>query len=223
MIRIKTLLPFALFIIVIGIQNMQPVFAQSSGDDHGQPFRLKDFYASKTALNVVTLNWTMAENWATMNYIAVFRSFDNITYDSIGVRYQTSTLPVEAYYELNDTLAGLRTNKRIFYRLRQVNLQRQGKFSHTIVVNNGESLVTEIYPNPAINYFVFSVKVDFDFKGTVQVIGQNGAVYNTQLRNFNKGMNVFMYNNISNMPKGIYTVSILYKGNIIQSNQLRKL
>lgn len=162
------------------------------------PLDLLSFSAQKCGENIC-INWLTANEQNTSHF-SIERSIDNITYYSIG---NTAALnqPGEHTYDFTDKNPA---PGRMFYRLKQVDLDGKFTYSNVAVIifsNNRRSLA--VYPNPAVNYITLKYK-DSNYR-TIEVLDIYG-------RNV-KSISITEDNlyNISELNTGIYFLRIINK------------
>ena len=110
------------------------------------PVELTSFTATfSEEYRVVSLNWTTASE-TNNDYFEVERSSNGLNWEVIGKIDAEGNSVSNIHYETIDTkpLEG-----ESYYRLKQVDLDQEFTYSPSIRVNN--SILTEIYPNPAGN------------------------------------------------------------------------
>jgi Secretion system C-terminal sorting domain len=105
-------------------------------------------FSATLLTNQVLIKWSTADEKNVSHYI-VERSADGKNFDSVAIMYPTRTVAGINNYQLTDyrPLAG-----KNFYRIREVNLQNQSKYSEVrIVYYQAGSFMYSINPNPSGN------------------------------------------------------------------------
>lgn len=116
-------------------------------------------------------------------------------------------------YVYEDDLSGI-SSQTIYYKLKQVDFNGNFKFSNIKVIQleNNISAKVNVYPNPATTSI--TIKSDQQStKSTYRLLNIDGKL-------IHEG-NVFQSNvDVSNLPRGIYFLSILEDGEIIETKSI---
>jgi hypothetical protein len=87
------------------------------------PFRLEKFTAKILASQAVQLDFVVAENFSVITGYQILVSTDNIQFTVLANITKTSNAPISIAYQWIDETAKNRSEKKLYYKLRQVNNQ----------------------------------------------------------------------------------------------------
>jgi hypothetical protein len=170
-----TFLTLALLTLLAGFNHVAAQEAQENSD--ATPALLLSFNAQSSGTQA-QLTWVM-ENETNCKYFVIERSGSTGGYDSIGVVMGIDNNNNQTTYTYNDTHM---LNGDNYYRLRQVNLQNDYKYSKVIMLfSNQMSSQMSIYPNPAVQTLNYNIASATNQQVIVQVYSITGvALLTTQ-------------------------------------------
>ena len=153
------------------------------------------FKAQLIDKQLVTLNWaTSSERDA--DYFSIEKSNDGVHFNSIGQVKAAGNSTKQTDYSFNDN--SITTDKIMYYRLQQMDINKTFKYSKTIAIYNdkNKNKALKVYPNPAKNTLII------DNETAIKSI----AIYNLQ----GKLMTTAYVNtiDISNYSAGMYLLEV---------------
>lgn len=147
--------------------------------------------------NDVNLSWETAQE-ENVSHFEVERSINAIDFEKINS--QTAKNKLNASYIYKDLTAHLLNTQKVYYRIKQVDIDRNYTYSKVVSVNFGKESSVQIFPNPAKN--TVRIKGIENFH-SVYVIGTLGTILN-QLQSISP--EVF---DISHLPSGVYMLKLV--------------
>jgi Secretion system C-terminal sorting domain len=194
-------LTLALLILLSGINRAAAQVAQENSD--ATPSLMLSFDAQSTGTQA-QLTWVM-ENETNCKYFVIERSGSTGGYDSIGVVTGINNNNDQTTYTFDDPQM---LNGDNYYRLRQVQMQGDFKYSKVIMLfSNQMSSLMSIYPNPAVESLNYNIASASNQQVIVQVYNVAGvALVTTQQQ-------VYVGNNrqtiaISSLKSGNYFLKV---------------
>ncbi|MBX2921964.1 MAG: T9SS type A sorting domain-containing protein [Chitinophagaceae bacterium] len=171
-----------------------------TGVDMALPLRWLVFNAQKCG-DDICLRWNTDQEQNTSHFI-IERSIDNSTYYNIG-NTTAFNQPGEHHYDFTDhnPLPG-----RIFYRLRQVDLDGRYTYSNTVAVDlSGNMRQLTVFPNPAGNSITIAYAESYR---AVEILDVYGRVVKRA------GMTERNQYNIAQLNPGVYFLRIINRQGI---------
>jgi len=175
------------------------------------PVQLVEFKG--IALNEdVKLSWVTASEMNNAGF-EVERSIDGMNFKKIAFVKGNINSSIVRNYGLVDEQAFVITGvNKLFYRLKQVDLDGSFTYSNAIGVDNKEYTIenVEIYPNPFTASL--SIKLNAAVAGDAQltIADLSGRLLAQQTLALVDGTNTISLNNLEGLNKGIYFVKITY-------------
>lgn len=175
------------------------------------PVQLVEFKG--IALNEdVKLSWVTASEMNNAGF-EVERSIDGVNFKKIAfVKGNINSSIVRNYGLVDEQAFALTGVNKLFYRLKQVDLDGSFTYSNAISVDNKEYTLehVEIYPNPFTSNL--SIKLNAAVAGDAQlsIADLSGRVLAEQKLAVVDGTNTISLNNLEGLNKGIYFVKITY-------------
>lgn len=168
------------------------------------PILLVDFTANYQNKQVI-LNWKTATEINNKQF-NIERSIDGIRFEKIGTVLGAINSNDTKLYNFIDN-AFPKVNK-LYYRLVQVDLNDNIKYSHTRVVVLPDHLsteidITQIAPNPVVNVVTIKVASGIDNAIIIKVVDTQGKLIINTTKAVKKGDNYLPFD-MSNLPKGLY-------------------
>jgi hypothetical protein len=115
-----------------------------------------------------------------------------------------------------------RSDKINYIRLRQLDVNGEEKIYGPLAVNCKASFEVTTYPNPSDDNFNLIIhSVEDNKAGTMQLIDLNGRVLLERNLSLNKGINLFQIDNVSNLVKGTYIISV--SGDSLETTQIKHI
>lgn len=139
------------------VTSFSPFALGSTTSNNPLPVELTSFACNKVSNGTVQLAWITASE-SNSDYFSIEKSDDGISFQSIGKKEasENSTTVVKYTFTDNAPNAG-----KAYYRLKQVDLDGQSKYSDLCFVNNElEEYKLKIYPNPAGNIVYINLGIE---------------------------------------------------------------
>lgn len=167
------------------------------------PLTLLSFSGSKKENNAV-LNWTTTNEFNTSHFF-IERSLDATKYEQVGRVESKNNGSLLNQYEFVDDISNISTG-RIYYRLRQVDIDGRFEYSKIISILNEQALTgIRLSPNPARGYVFISSSEPRQLKGAnLTIVDVQGRVVKTQLLTEASTQRI----DLTKFVKGVYIVSI---------------
>ncbi|HEU4472461.1 MAG TPA: T9SS type A sorting domain-containing protein [Flavisolibacter sp.] len=168
------------------------------------PVSFLDVSARKEALGNA-VRWLVAEEQDVAYYV-VERSSDGISFAAAGqVAYSPlATSPKQYGFTDAQALAG-----RIYYRIRQVDLDGKSHFSKTVTVQSGNDATVNVFPNPAAHSASVYLLADREDRLTLQVIDAGGRTIDEQQVQLGQGANTIPVKVVPRLASGHYHLKII--------------
>lgn len=162
---------------------------------------------------MVNLDWEAVCRQA-INYFEVERSIDGIHFIPVNHIMASDILNQKITYADTDNLTGV-TSAYIYYRLKAVGNQADGKYSQVVRVSLSTVLTPKIKltPNPVVNSML--VSIDAFVAGNVQlkIYSGEGKLMKNYSSSLQKGQNTITLNGFQAWERGLYHVVISTGGN----------
>jgi fibronectin-binding autotransporter adhesin len=203
-------------VMVTNMTSFSPVTLSSLDGDSPLPIELISF-TGKVIEDAVELEWkTLTE--IDNNYFSIEKSADGEKFSEIGkVKGAGTTYAPRKYLYLDGNLLP----GKVYYRLRQVDFNRQFSYSDVITIEyNGDAQFDiKLYPNPA-----HKKSVTLELHGLIDVSSVPISIYDLVGHEYLKAtIEVDTLNgvaatqiNIDNMPNGVYMLRVGTTDNYIQ-------
>jgi hypothetical protein len=199
-------------------------FAIGADDFSILPVNLLSFSARKTG-NSNQLTWTTADEQNNLGF-EVQRSVNGFDYVKIGFVYARSA-GGNSITEINYDFTDNNPQGNIqYYRLRQVDINNQSKFSAVVTVRsetpNGLA-ITGVFPNPAETVINLQVSTPVADKLAIIITDINGKPVLQQIAYAGAGSNTLQLN-VTRLSKGTYFIKMvgLFSHQIVQAGKLIK-
>ncbi len=153
--------------------------------------------------NKILINWTTASE-SNNDYFVVEKSSDNLIWDSVSIVDGSGNSNKKIYYSYMDDIYDFS-----YYRLKQVDFDGKANYSDIIYADCPEHSIEliNIYPNPASDYFYYSVSSDESRKIIISVIDVLGREVIRKYEYIDEGINEQSLD-ISNLISGIYFFNV---------------
>jgi hypothetical protein len=181
------------------------------------PITLLSFTAALNGKSV-RLDWITAQE-INNDFFTIERSANGTDFTEIIVQRGAGNTNAITTYSTNDNepLTG-----RAYYRLKQTDFNGENTTSATVVVYSANitktiSLQQDVYPNPFTENFTIAFNVEEHGTVVTTLRDIQGKVISNNTINVTKGANQFSFADGSSLPKGMYFVSLEYKGQLITS------
>ncbi|MFZ1307036.1 MAG: SdrD B-like domain-containing protein [Ferruginibacter sp.] len=183
------------------------------------PIVFGDFYGSY-ANGYSQLKWnTIAEY--NSSHFEIERSSNGTDFKIIGRKDAKGYSSVNTDYSFVDLLAEPGLN---YYRLKMVDLDGSMVYSKIIVLSteaSGMNLLL-VYPNPFGNKVQVKIESEKKSKSVINIFNNAGGLVKTQADNLNKGTNIIVVKNVSELPGGIYFLEIITEDRTFKTKILKQ-
>lgn len=186
----------------------------SSNTNNLLPVRLL-YFAGKINNSDVLLDWKTASESNSSHFI-VERSTNGKDFREVGRVAASGNSNSPKSYQLLDAGAAAKKVPRLYYRLRQVDLDGTQEFSRLVVVilAPSESLTADAYPNPFDEQVSINISVQGVENAQVEVTDITGKTITKQIIGLSNGS----YNGLLNMPTqlsaGVYLMKVVADGQV---------
>lgn len=170
------------------------------------PLTFLSFSAQKCNNNQVCLNWKTA-NEQNVSHFEIERSTDGIRFITIGTK--SADNQIQNTYTAIDDIAALQNNKKIYYRIKEVDIDGRGKQSVVRLIQTDSKSIT-VYPSFITNSFM--VQNDANVKMQLQLSGTDGKLMMKQM--INQGTNVVSTEQLS---RGVYFYRITGNDGVVNA------
>ncbi len=160
------------------------------------PLNFIAFNASLCNTNEVCLNWETA-NENNVSHFEILRSNDGSNFTKIA--QQPAKNKVSNIYNAVDITAALSKNYKLFYTIREVDMDGKITASKVVVVKKAADNATIIYPNPVNDVLKIA---DYSLIKTVMLTDLNGRTIKHFTRNFSNML-------VADLAAGIYFIKII--------------
>lgn len=182
-----------------------------SGNSSPLPVTLLDFTAVQVN-EAVTLNWSTASE-INNEYFEVEKSLDGINFNVIGRVIGAVNSTTTRFYSFSDHEL---KKGRIFYRLKQTDLDNKFTYSPIVAVNVGEAssstIALSVYPNPTIESLFIIHEGLVDGIIFISIIDGTGKVISRSERYVELGDNVPLELDVSHIKPGYYVIQTFAGG-----------
>ncbi len=186
----------------------------------GLQFRLSAFFGKCLDNNNVEINFTIAETFTTVSHFAIYRSFNNLDFESVGIVTQTDNSPTSHSYTFNDKLPFQNIPETIYYKLKQVNNNRTTTESYiiTVKIKKSNSSQLKTWPNPVIQNLQIQCKNANTGTVEIQILNNLGVVLQQGNVVLKKGDDSFDWTNTAKLQTGIYIIVLKQNNKIINQS-----
>ena len=174
------------------------------------PIELRHFTATCKD-GIAELTWSTASE-INNDYFTLEKSADGINFEILSITDGIGNSNIVSNYSFYD----IKPDENTYYRLKQTDFNGSFKYSDIIASSCFIASACEkdfvdlinIYPNPAQNYFNFSVYSSIETDICANVISSSGQLIITKQFHISSGMNKLNLN-LSSMSKGIYLLKVI--------------
>lgn len=172
------------------------------------PLNFISFSVQKCGTNTVCLNWKTANEQNVLHF-EIERSFDGRTFNTVAT-LQGNNQAIN-YYSATDDIHLLQNYKRIYYRVKEIDLDNKYRYTNTQLVQLQADGIISIYPNPA--------------KDVVNIVGWNKIkqmqLYDISGRKLNGWKTAQPVIRVDNLANGTYVLKAeLRSGEMIEQKLL---
>ena len=171
-----------------------------------------DVTARLSGSNAV-LDWK-TESESNSDYFTIERSIDNKNFVAIGNNIKAAgSSSTRRNYQLSDNVSGLSQFDKIYYRVKQVDIDKKASYSKIVLVRLTNSASITTMPNP----FLSSVTVNINnpTQGVVVIRLSNSA--GLTIRSFDqhveRGVNQLAITDLDRLSAGMYLLEVIDKAN----------
>ncbi len=179
------------------------------------PVTIVDFNAvySNDKVNVKWISTFEVNN----DHFEVERSFDGLSFKSVGTVKGMGTSSIRHEYELNDDISKTALNKNdVYYRLKQVDADGKTAYTKVLVVRvyRTKSLQSlSVTPNPAINDIKVNVQLNENSYIVLKVANSSGIEVMRKTSRGTSGNNNLTLEGTSRLQAGVYFLEVIVNSN----------
>ncbi|MEL6252422.1 MAG: T9SS type A sorting domain-containing protein [Bacteroidota bacterium] len=141
------------------------------------------------------------------SHFQIQRMIENTgTFEALGkVDAEGNSTTIQSYEFRDRDLSGLKNGTKIFYRLKQIDIDGKFEFSKVVeLLSQGQSMSLRIYPNPAKDKLTLSIQYG-DGNKLVKILSMNGRLmFQKEMSSSERNLNL----DVSDWAKAIYTVQV---------------
>jgi hypothetical protein len=152
--------------------------------------------------DIINLKWTV-ENEASSSRYEVERSVDGINFEKINEINAAGN----KNYVLPDNVTNIAATQ-LYYRIKEYDLNGSYFYSKTVAIKRNKNGSILIYPNPVIKALYVNIKSVVNDRGVVSITNSTGAEVIRQPIQLVNGNNSITIQKVTNLPHGIYQLSI---------------
>ena len=170
------------------------------------PITLTYFNARLANKQNAVLTWN-AQSEINANHYEIERSENAVSFSKIGNVTAIGSPTISQNYLYNDVFST--KSSVLYYRLKMVDNDGTYKYSNieSIKLNSGDTKIN-VYPNPFNAIIKIDVVSQIEEVGHVKLIALDGRIVNQFDVKLTKGINSIQMNNLTKLPKSIYTVEV---------------
>ncbi len=172
-----------------------------------------------TSFNAIAQNNKVMLNWITGSelnnqYFEIEKSINGNQYEPIGRVAGKGTTSQTNSYSFTDHAPLAMIN---YYRLKQVDIDNRYKYSVVVTIKLDGKLKKSIniFPNPVSDKINFRISSDISANGFINITDALGQSIYRRNESFVRGDNVFALNSLKNLPKGVYTLQVVFDKEIL--------
>jgi len=172
-----------------------------------------------TSFNAIAQNNKVMLNWITGSelnnqYFEIEKSINGNQYEPIGRVAGKGTTSQTNFYSFTDHAPLAMIN---YYRLKQVDIDNRYKYSAVVTIKLDGKLKKSIniFPNPVSDKINFRISSDISANGFINITDALGQSIYRRNESFVRGDNVFALNSLKNLPKGVYTLQVVFNKEIL--------
>jgi len=172
-----------------------------------------------TSFNAIAQNNKVMLNWITGSelnnqYFEIEKSNNGNQYEPIGRVAGKGTTSQTNSYSFTDHAPLAMIN---YYRLKQVDIDNRYKYSAVVTIKLDGKLKKSIniFPNPVSDKINFRISSDISANGFINITDALGQSIYRRNESFVRGDNVFALNSLKNLPKGVYTLQVVFDKEIL--------
>jgi hypothetical protein len=146
------------------------------------------------------------------DYFRIERSTDNANFVAIGNKIKAAgNSTTRKNYQLSDDISGLRQYDKVYYRVKQVDIDNKSTYSSIVVVKLNKTASITTMPNP----FLSSITVNFNSSAATVVTLNLMNTAGLKIRTFNqtveKGVNQIALKDLDRLSAGMYLLEVIDK------------
>ena len=178
------------------------------------PVKFTSFTANKKDDNGF-LNWTVANETATVDHYEIERSLDGIVFNKINAFSKTYSLNNSNNYKyIDQNISTLKGNGIIYYRIKQVDID--ARFVNSEIRNikiSDKNLIITVYPNPVKENTVLEIDAPTNAAVRISLLSNKGNILQSSTIQTVKGINTKQVS-MNNYSKGIYLLKVVMGTNV---------
>ncbi len=197
--------------------NNQTSFSEFTATDLSAPLlplNLISFNAIKNAKNNL-ITWVISNDEQTDRY-ELEQSTDGVHFETVNILTSGHSTTIYSYQYIDEKGFNLlKSNLRIYYRLKAIMLNQNYFYSQIVSLNgsnrNGESI--KILNNPIHNSIILSTNFIDTKNVQVSLIDQKGIEILKKVYVITRGSGNYYINNLERLTNGVYFLKIVYGNN----------
>lgn len=180
------------------------------------PVNFLSVNVKKAGIDVMVVYWDV-DNEVNVKYYQVERSLDGVRFQAAGVvNYKVPIAGKNSY----DFLDKFTAAEKIYYRVKQVDVDGKYMYSKVAVISNEQGDEVSILPNPSVDYTTVAIGVTQNQKATIELIDIKGIRQVIQKVSLSKGLNNIRLNNLALLSRGTYFVKVSTNSGIVYKKLL---
>ncbi|WP_255154133.1 T9SS type A sorting domain-containing protein [Ferruginibacter sp. HRS2-29] len=185
------------------------------------PVKLLSFSAVKAG-DDVAVKWATSTEQNTKNF-TIERSTDAANFVSAGIVQARGNSSVTQYYNFTDVKAAGNNTRVLYYRLKITDNDGHVEYSSVLAVRlgNEEKVSISVQPNPFVSELFGRISTNTAGKASIRITDLSGRVISRQTAVVNAGTNLISIDRVSQLPKGMYIVTIEVNNNTYVQKVIR--
>ena len=151
------------------------------------------------------------------DHFEIERSTDGSTFETIGNVAAVGNAQVKTSYSFTDNLRSVNTSKKdIFYRLKQVDKDKNATFSKVLIVRVYKTKsvqVISVTPNPVVNNIRVNLDLNEASMVALKIVNSQGNEITHKVVKANSGSNSFEIEGTSKLQPGVYFMEVIVNSN----------
>ena len=161
--------------------------------------------------STAVVDWK-TESELNSDYFIIERSIDNANFAAIGNKIKAAgNSSTRKNYQLSDDISSLRQYDKVYYRVKQVDIDNKSTYSSVVLVKLNKSATFTTMPNP----FLSSIAVNFNSTTTtivtLNLMNSAGLTIRTFNQPVEKGVNQIALNDLDRLSAGMYLLEVIDK------------
>jgi len=186
----------------VSMCSSSPSVARITANNIPLPVTFLNISAKRNA-GTVTVKWNVS-NEQNINHYEIERSADCRNFETAGkVFYQSTNSLTNSYSFIDDTV----NNGRVCYRIKQVDLNGNYKYSETVSIT-GNKIRTTVSPNPAKDHATLYIEMDKEMPAKIELMDVSGKTILQKSALLYIGSNGINLSDLYYVRRGIYILKL---------------